>query len=208
MKILIAVPCMDQVAAPFAASLGMLEKDEKDQTVIAMQIGSLVYDSRNNLARRAVNWDADYVMWLDSDMSFPPDTLKRMVKHMESGLDIVTGLYFRRRSPFAPVLFKDLGVTDGKGHWEGYDDYPKDSLFEIGGCGFGCVMHKANVLAGMVLNGRGNWFSPYAGFGEDLSFCIRAKESGYSIWCDSTIKCGHVGQIVVDENIYETQLKG
>ena len=79
---------------------------------------------------------------------------------------------------------------------------------EVDGCGFGCVMHKANVLAGMVLNGRGNWFSPYAGFGEDLSFCIRAKESGYSIWCDSAIKCGHVGQIVVDENIYETQLKG
>ena len=31
------------------------------------------------------------------------------------------------------------------------------------------------------------------GFGEDMAFCIRAKELGYPLWCDSSIQAGHIG---------------
>ena len=34
---------------------------------------------------------------------------------------------------------------------------------------------------------------PTAGFGEDLSFCMRARDAGVQIYCDSSIKLGHVG---------------
>ena len=37
------------------------------------------------------------------------------------------------------------------------------------------------------------------GFGEDLSFCIRAQELGRKIYCDSRIKMGHVGLRVFEE---------
>ena len=36
-------------------------------------------------------------------------------------------------------------------------------------------------------------FTPLPHFGEDLSFCIRARECGYEICCDPTIRIGHVG---------------
>ena len=202
MKTLIAVPCMDQVAAPFAHSLASLNK--KGECLISFQISSLIYQSRNDLAKQALKAGADYILYLDSDMTFPQDTLTKLIQHMEEGKDIVTGLCFRRRPPFTPAIFKKLGVNeDGLGTWEGYDDYPHDTVFEVGGCGFACVMVKTTVMMDVMLNHR-DLFGPTNGFGEDLSFCIRAKDCGYKIYCDSTIKTGHIGQIVVDENFYMT----
>lgn len=191
---------MDQVAAPFAQSLASLNKE--GECMISMIIGSLIYESRNTIAKQAIKLETDYVMWFDSDMIFPQDTLSRMLKHMEDGRDIVSGLYFRRRTPYTPVLFKSMSYDGTKGAWEGYDDYPEDEIFEIGGCGFGCVMVRTSVLLAMGLEKK-NWFEPMGNFGEDLSFCLRARELGFKIWCDPTIKCGHVGQVIVDENVFK-----
>ena len=58
MRTLIAIPSMDQVPAQFAASLAMLEKP-KGETVVGVQIGSLIYEARNQLARQAIKMEAD-----------------------------------------------------------------------------------------------------------------------------------------------------
>ena len=109
MKVLIAVPCMDQVPAQFAQCLATLTKVES--SVVAFQIGSLVYTSRNNLAAIAIEQGADYIFWLDSDMMFAPDTLVRMFDDLKHG-DIVSGLYFRRVAPFTPVIYNKLDIDD------------------------------------------------------------------------------------------------
>lgn len=203
MRTLIAVPCMDQVAAPFAQNLAQMQKN--GEVYISFLIGSLIYESRNNLAKQAMQAKADYIMWLDSDMTFAPDTMTRLQQHMENGLDVVTGIYFRRRPPFTPTLFKELRRTDDPNVAEhaNFDDYPQDSLFEIAGCGFGCVMTRVSVLEDVMLNYQ-DWFGPVCGLGEDLSFCLRARELGYKLWCDSSIKCGHIGQLVVDEDVFRS----
>lgn len=201
MKILIAVPCMDSVAAPFASSLAMLNRP--GECTLAMVTGSLIYESRNKIAKQAIKMNADAVMWFDSDMVFSADTLERMVKHLEEGRDIVSGLYFRRVSPFSPVIFNKCGVDEnGVGHHENYDNYPKNQTFEVEGIGFGCVITRTKVLMDMLLNEH-TWFDPLGGYGEDLSFCIRARKLGYKVYCDSTIKCGHIGHLMVDESVYE-----
>lgn len=192
---------MDSVAAPFAQNLASMEK--QGECFVSFIIGSLIYDARNNFAKQALSTNADYVLFLDSDMVFPIDVMKRLHKHMEDGKDIVTGLYFRRRPPFTPVLFKELAIKDGEAIHEDYPDYPKNSVFEVAGCGFGCVMLKREVLEAVALE-TGNWFEPTNGLGEDLAFCVRAKEAGYKIWCDSEIKCGHVGQLIVTEEVFES----
>lgn len=202
MKTLIAVPCMDQVAAPFAQNLAAMEK--RGEVFVSFLIGSLIYESRNTLAKQAIATKADYIMWLDSDMTFAPDTMTRLQQHMEEGKDIVTGLYFRRRPPFTPVLFKTLErIDDDCARHENYDDYPDGDVFEIGGCGFGCIMTRTSVLEDVFLNYH-KCFDPVCSIGEDLAFCLRARELGYKIYCDSTIKCGHIGQLVVDESVYRS----
>lgn len=200
MKTLIAIPCMDQVAAPFAQSLASLNK--VGDTVISMVVGSLIYDSRNKLSQFALRNEVDYVLWLDSDMTFPPDMIERMLKHLENGKDIVTGVYYRRTKPYSPVLFSEIKCDGDDSSWKGFNDYPSDELFEIAGSGFGCVMMKAEVLTDMYVEHH-DWFSPIGHFGEDLSFFIRANELGYKTWCDPTIQCGHVGHVIINEDFYK-----
>ena len=200
MKVLIAVPCMDTVPSQFAQSLAVLNKVEN--CAIAFQMGSLIYTSRNNLASMAVQNECDYVLWLDSDMIFPPDVLQKLLEDREKG-DIITGVYYRRVKPFKPVLYSKLEINDEGCDWLGYDDYPTDDLFEVAGCGFGCVLTPTNVFLD-VAQKFGDMFAPINGVGEDLSFCWRAKQCGYKIMADPSIQCGHVGHYVVDRQFFET----
>lgn len=200
-KVLIAVPCMDMVSAPFAQSLATMNKNG-GECYVSFIIGSLIYDSRNTLVKQAMQLGADYIMWFDSDMTFPVDTLDKMLKHMEDGKDVVSGLYFRRQPHYNPVLFNELEEDNGKCKFTNYDDYPKDSVFKIGGCGFGCVMTRTSIFEDIALQ-EGNWFEPLCNAGEDIAFCLRAKRCGYEIYCDSTIKCGHCGHITVTEKMFE-----
>ena len=202
-KILIAVPCMDQIPARFAQSLATLTK--VGQCAIAFQISSLIYHARNDLAKKAVKMDVDYILWLDSDMVFEPDTLERLMKHMEQpGVDMVTGVYFRRVPPFSPVLFDKLDFEKGilKNVSE-FSELPKDGLFEVGGCGFGCVLMNMDVIYD-VLGKHGNAFAPIGDNGEDVAFCYRARDCGYKIFCDPTIKLGHVGNYVITRDYWES----
>lgn len=202
MKILIAVPCMDQVATPFAQSIASLNK--VGDCLLSFMMSSLVYDSRNKLVGQALKMEADYIMWFDSDMIFEPDTMERLLKDIEENdLDIVTGLYFNRRPPFTPVLFSELDEENGGATWDDYNKYPKDSLFEVAGCGFGCVLMKTDVLFDIAGKEGPTWFSPIGNIGEDCAFCIRARRYGYKIMCDSSVKLGHVGSTVVNEGLYE-----
>lgn len=203
MKILIAVPTTDMVPAHFAQSLVSLKK--VGECAVSFSIGSLVYDARNQLAAQAIEKEADYVMWFDSDMIFNPDTLERLLAHDK---DFVCGMYFRRRPPYTPTLFKKLRLTSSQTViWEGYEDYP-DHLFQIEGCGFGCVLMKTDMLIDIAAKyGNGSWFSPIANSGEDCSFCIRAKEQGYELWCDPTIPLGHIAQLPITEGFYTSLRK-
>lgn len=198
MRILIAVPCMDSVPSQFAQSLATLNKVE--ECVVAFQMGSLIYNSRNYLATAAVKMEADYILWLDSDMVFPSDTLERLWKDRDKG-DIITGIYYRRVEPYKPVLYSRLDIDDNGCKWENCEDI-KDEIFEVEGCGFGCVLTPTNVFVDVV-NRFGNMFSPINGVGEDLSFCWRAKQCGYNIVADPGIPLGHVGHYVVDRKFYD-----
>lgn len=202
-KILIAIPCMDQVPAPFAQSLAMIRKSE-DDVACSFQMGSLIYTSRNNLALQAMKTEFDYMLWLDSDMVFQQDLLIKMKQEMdEKDLDFLTGLYFRRVPPFTPVLFDQLDISEeGVCTWTDFKEVPKE-LFKIGGCGFGCVLIKTDVLFDVEAK-FGEMFNPIANMGEDLSFCWRARECGYDIWCDPEIVCGHVGYTVINDKFYES----
>lgn len=206
MKTLIAIPCMDQVPALFAQSLACLKMVGECQ--IAFQMGSLVYTSRNELAKFAIKNEFDYVLWLDSDMVFDDDILIRMMaKLQEQDLDMLTGLYFRRVMPYSPVLFDELSLSKTTWKWSNFETIPENGLFEVGGCGFGCVLMSTDVL--MSVQGKHRqMFHPLNNGGEDLSFCWRARNCGYKIMCDPEIVCGHVGYAVVNDVFYRNYQKG
>lgn len=200
-RILIAVPCFDHVDVDFAQSLVSLDTaDIGGKVSIAFLPGSLIYVARDMLADQAIAMDADYVLWLDSDVVFTPDLLHNLLAH---DVDFVTGMYFERRPPFGPVLYKKIryGETPAEYEAEKYLDYPQKELFEIDACGFGAVLVRTQVIKD-VRERYYHAFAPQQGFGEDISFCIRAKNVGYKLWCDSSIQLGHVTRSVSNEETY------
>ena len=84
MKVFIAVPSLETVPALFCQSLALLQR--AGDTMIGFEVGSLVYNARNSLARQAIKAEADYVLWLDSDMVFGPDLCSPA--HRESYADL------------------------------------------------------------------------------------------------------------------------
>ena len=193
-KILICVPAMDMVSTGFAQSLAMLKKGG-NETAITFEVGSLIYEARNKLAKQAITMGADYTMWFDSDMLFQPDTMVKLLAH---NAPIVSGAYFRRSPPYHLVAFDECDVEQRK-----WSDLPLPSdTVKCGGVGFGCVLVKTEVLFDVASKYR-TWFEPMNGFGEDLSFCWRARQCGYDILLDPSVTCGHVGHIVVNEDFYK-----
>ena len=202
MRTLIAVPAMDTVPTQFCQSLAMLQKE--GECAISFNVGSLVYSSRNELAKRAIEMGADYVFWLDSDMTFEPDVLQKMFKTIqENNVDILTGVYFRRVPPFTPVLFEKLDMTENGCEWAEFKELPETGLFEVAGCGFGCVLMKTEIFINVFLK-YGTFFNPVEGTGEDLSFCWRARECGYKIFCDPELPLGHVGHQIITRPFFES----
>lgn len=203
-KILIAVPCMDSVAAQFSQALAMLEKE--GHCLVSFVIGSLIYNSRNDLAKQAMKFECDFILWLDSDMVFPPKTLKHLLKRIdETGADLISGLYFRRVAPFTPVAFSELEIKEDKAQWSDYTG-ELSGVHEIAGVGFGCVLMKTDMLLDMAAQ-FGDFFGPIGKLGEDLSFCWRARQLGYKLMLDTDLKLGHVGHAVFTQQYYEA-LKG
>ena len=205
MKTMIAIPCMDFVQTEFAQSLVALKP--VGQIRHAFLASSLVYKSRTDLSLMAIAEKADYVLWLDSDMIFPPELLVDLMDDM-AGRDIVSGICHMRRPPYTPVLYKKLrqGFTPAENESEKLLDYPKDGPFKVEGCGFGCVMMKTEVLQSVV-DKYHELFAPLPGYGEDLSFCIRARGCGYDIWADPKIQVGHKASTIVTNETFEAYRK-
>lgn len=193
-KVLIAVPALDTMPTQTVYSMLSLKRDCPSR--FSFIVRASCHDARNLLAREAIESGADRVLWIDSDMVFGEDLMIRLGEDLDAGWDMVCGLYFKRELPVTPVIYKAIyrsgGVTV-------YSDYPRNSVFQIAGCGFGAVMMTTQILQ----EADEYAFTPMPGFSEDLSFCLRAQSIGARIACDSRIKVGHVGQIVYGEQMYK-----
>lgn len=199
MNIMVVVPCMSMVHTGFLRSLVSLDTGQHTMRV-AVTEGTLVYNARQTLLTGALKVGCDRILWLDSDMSFEPDTMLRLSKDLDEGREFVSGLYFRRKLPTRPILYdKIVENENGLVGFRVFQDYPRNRVFEIAGSGFGCVMMTADFARKMLEKWQ-KPFYPILGAGEDLAFCYRASQLGVKLYCDSSVKCGHLGIMEYSED--------
>lgn len=163
--------------------------------------GSLVEENRIALLALA---EGDWLLMLDTDMTFPHDIAETLDKHIQDGKDLVSGLYFLgyEQVSMSPALYSPQ--TTDRTPAVRYADYPKDSVFEIGGCGGGCMMIGKKIIDDFKENNQVNesfrrMWKMGVHVGEDLSFCYRVRDKGYKLWCDSTVKAGHLRPYALTE---------
>ena len=209
MKLLVGIPSLDFVHVDFVECLANLIRRLKDDGVdfdVWICKGTLAHVARDKVACKAINEGYTHVLWLDADMIFSPDILDDL---RFCGKDFVTGLACSRRPPYVLCVFNH--VSDEKG-CIAYKlaDVPEEA-FEIQGCGFACVLISTEILKAVMTRHK-TCFLPMKIYGEDLAFCVRARELGYRIWCEPTVRLGHIGHNAVwpgeHERYMETLKRG
>ena len=153
-----------------------------------------VHFARNQLAREAIEGGFDYVLWLDDDAIIDPSFLPRLIEH---DVDIVMVPYFLRRPPYwCGVLRAESGnIYDVATYKNLRMEDLNQGLIEVDGGGTHCMLVKTSVFEAMVKDGvYDHWFilAPKGGT-EDMYFCMKAKDQGFKVYCDSDIEAGHIG---------------
>lgn len=183
-----------------------------------------VYAARNTIARNFLQSDAEWLFFIDSDMGFDADTIDRLVTSADpverpivGGLAFAmksdgSGPMFARRYRCSPTIYLLRGNEDESGFLPMFD-YPRDALVECDATGMACVLIHRTVLERIAERYGPAWFrrapiptKPDDDFGEDLSFCLRAKACEFPIYVDTSVKTTHdKGGVFFDEETYELQ---
>jgi hypothetical protein len=170
-------------------------------TVTVSNVGSLTALARNQIVDIVQQHGGfTHLLFMDTDMTFPQDTIRKLVLHDK---DVVSGLYFERYAPYRPMVRKRLD--------DGYSlaDFTQAPLIEVDALGAGCMLIKMDVFDKLE--------KPYFEYrltksgvketflSEDIVFCERVREAGIKIFCDTTIRCGH---LISDYEITEANWDG
>lgn len=165
-----------------------------------------VHVAREEMGKRALQIDADYLFMIDDDMTSDYDLFDKLYA---SHKDIVAPLAFTRNFPHKPVMYSCIEGWDPviqKEHFINHAvmNYPKDRLVECDAVGFGAVLIDVKALKGTPQP----WFMNPNSTGEDINFCYQAKKRGFRTWMDTRIKLGHISHpLIVTEEYVQAQWK-
>lgn len=192
LRIAIVLPCQDQVDAGFALDLSRLIQHTTAMrpdivlTVIQNR-GTIIPQQRHTLVLAAQEFRATHLLWLDSDMRFPKDTLFRLLSHDEP---IVAANYSRRRHPVLPTAeHSELGYL--------FTTPDATGLEMVTQCGMGVMLTQMAVFTTVPQPWFQLGWSDGAYVGEDFFFCRRAKASGFPTLIDQDVsqEVRHVGSL-------------
>lgn len=149
--------------------------------IIYSQVGNQAV-ARNMVLSEARRTNIDALLFVDSDMVIPTDTVERLLKTMyDFNAQIGTGLYFNTMSPYSPIAHEE--------NYEPIKDISKPRL--IGGAGMGVTLLLKDVFD--------IEFDTSLNKGEDIIFCERARAKGHKIVFDPSVKAQHIRMVGIDE---------
>jgi choline kinase len=181
MKLFIAVPAKDQMYTHTAFCIQELVKYctlRGIEVVTSFNLGTLVCNQREVLAEEFLESGADYILWIDSDMMFPPDVFKKLKNR---NVDIVACTYSTRALPFKGVAYSEMN------NWQSWISSDSEKVLEIAeGVGMGmmlCSKHSVESVAKPRFQIK--WVSESEDYmGEDFFFCKLLRNQGFNIHID------------------------
>jgi len=217
----------DHTAYSFHESLiGMVMYDQGEHLgggYISLRCEPLgIVEGRNKCVSMFLEKDAEWLLWLDDDMGFEPNTLERLLAVAdEDDTPIVGALCFANkhvgpdglggyRTAARPTIF-DWAEIDGKQKMAGRTGYPINALTRCDGTGCACILIHRTVFEKMRDEYGDTWYDRIPnndeGYNsEDISFCYRAGALGIPVHVHTGVKTNHLKNVWVGEPDYWAQV--
>ena len=192
LKLSIVVPTRDSVHSGFAFALSQLIKTTENlgiETYLFFNSSTILLNQREQLVTSSLEVNSDYMLWLDSDMTFPSTTAIRLLGHEKN----IVGCNYKKRSlPQTSVAYKKIG------DWDSYLPLEKDQgLVEVEGVGMGCLLIKTDLFKKInkpyfeftYVSDTDSWM------GEDFNLLQKFNDIGEKTFIDTTLslEIGHLG---------------
>lgn len=193
-RVAVSIPAGDTLSTGFAYDLArMMTATAHQRHEIELRLhvvrGSVLPESRHELVMLALAADCTHILFLDSDMRFPKDTLVRLLAHEEP---LVGVNYARRRFPITPVAsdsrFEPVYVEDGV-----------EGLIPVAHIGLGVALIDLDLFRQIPAP----WFQ--TGFdhtsrkyiSEDVYLSALVREHGLTPLVDNTLsrEVSHIGEM-------------
>ena len=198
LNICIAIPSHGDWKAGFGRSLARMTGlfaaagyDGEKAFDVAVIKGSMLPEVRHRCVAEAVKQEATHILFLDSDMKFPPDLLARLLAHGE----LIVG-----------VNYPQKGMGGETTAYADTDDYigplytsaDSEGLIAVSHMGFGACLIDMRVFD--AFDAPFFQFEPIephkvAFKGEDVFFFNRCTEAGISAYVDQSLsrEIAHIG---------------
>lgn len=188
---------------------------------IPFEASANISTARNAMCRLMLETAADWLWMVDTDMTFPPDLLERLMANADPDkAPIVGGLCFGvEDGRLFPTMY-DLGGTEEKPEFIRYDAWP-EGMFQVFATGAACLLIHRTALERIRdyehpdRPGEKGFSAVYPWFqerefgqtpmGEDMTFCFRAGLAGLPVHVDTTVRLGHVKRHTLSVEGYLSQ---
>lgn len=170
--IVVFTPTRDVIQAGTVVDITQMIKYDSN-VVFAVTLGTYLPNLRNGAVEAALSRRMSHILFIDSDMRFPPDVAQRLKTHNKE----IVGANCRQRTQNAWTAMKGGNFIGSGG---------RSGLERVDSLGMGVTMINLELFARIPPP----WFDmPYdeqAGkhMGEDVAFCRKVREAGVPIWAD------------------------
>ncbi len=181
-KIIIGLPVTDanSMKATTAHSIGCMLMNSPGMFIdFLLRTSCDIVSSRTWLVNEAIRKGGTHILFIDYDMDFPEDTVKRLLAHSK---EIVGVEYNKRKLPLELVSAPMTERNDKE-------------LYEAKYVGLGLTLIDLSIFSKM----KDSWFNfgrdseGALCLGEDVWFCNSARDAGFKTFIDPTIVVKHLG---------------
>lgn len=167
--------------------------------------------ARNSVIEHFLEGPAEWLMWIDTDMTFELDAISRLLKTArKQKAQMVAGLAFifkRQIGSLSPNAFLWNG-TD----FEDVIDYKDGATLTVDGTGSAFVLIHRDVFKAIGHDWHQNWMHHPANdgpMGHDLAFFYEAVQThGFKLVYDTNVKTGHIKHFELDEKMFRNYQQG
>ena len=192
-RVFIAIPTMGVLHQRLVGLLIQLTRQHRNGLHITMVSQAVPVDyARNHLVEEFLKTDLDWLLMIDSDI-VPPDNVLDLTKH---GKQIVGGVCLSLiNGKLKSTIFKETdSASDGTRQYVQHDYMNDLGLVQVDSTGTGCLAIHRDVFKKLD--------KPYFEFtyhaesrkirtGEDIRFCEKARDAGFTIHVDKSVSCSH-----------------